>query len=214
MRKLPQPKHLERATGSLVADSTLTVVAALAGGPLVALLPVLSKSLAAGRQRERVETAVLEVQAILIEHEAQLMALTDEQYKLINESILAMLATTQAEKLTLLRNAVKNTLSTSDFNPQESVVLSRVIRDISVQEVNFLLVAFAYQGVELTRSAKGEISDNTILQVNPDSNNALNVAGFVSLGLLSPSESNVGSLGVLRFTRIAAKVLALLRADV
>ena len=76
MRKLPQPTHLERATGSLVADSTFTVIAALAGGPLVALLPVLSKSLAAGRQRERVETAVLEVQAILIEHEAQLMALT------------------------------------------------------------------------------------------------------------------------------------------
>ncbi len=49
----------ERAAGSLAAEVSLTMVAAAAGNPLAALLPVLGKTLAAERQRQRVEATLI-----------------------------------------------------------------------------------------------------------------------------------------------------------
>src|SRR5256885_1203182 len=93
-----QPSGVEKVAGNLATEAALTVVAALAGGPLAPLLPVLAKSLAASRQQQRVQQALVDVRQTLEAHEAQIRDLTDEQYKLLNESVLAILNTTQAEK--------------------------------------------------------------------------------------------------------------------
>lgn len=102
---------IEKGMGSLATESALTLIGALSGNPLGSLLPILTKSLASERQRARIEKALVEVNATLTSHETLLRDLTDPQYKLINETILAFLNTTNSEKLTYLRNAVSNSLT-------------------------------------------------------------------------------------------------------
>jgi len=205
-----QPSGIEKVAGSLVTEAVLTVAAALAGGPLAPLLPVLAKSLAGSRQQQRVQLALSEVCEELERNEAAVRSLTDEQYKLINESVLAMLQTTQTEKLAYLRCAVSNALNVRDMSGQEAIVLSRVIRDISAEEVAFLLRAFAYEGVLLNENIEQSEVLNKVLLVAPSSQDALSVTGLQSLGLLTPPETGWDS-GAMRFTRLVAKLIALLR---
>ncbi len=98
MTQLKPPTALERISGNVATESALTVVAALVGGPLAPLLPVLAKSLASERQKARLELAFMDINAALEEHGEQIRDLSDEQYKIINEAVLALLQTTQMGK--------------------------------------------------------------------------------------------------------------------
>ena len=203
---------LERVSGSLVTESALTVLVAIAGGPLAPLLPVLTKSLAAERQRKRVEQALGDIGQVLRDHEAQIRDLSDEQYKVINESVLALFQTTHEDKLKYLRAAVKNAFQLRDIAPQESIALSRVVRDISADEVAYLMRTFQYAGIHLFAAPEDQKFTDNILRVNPKSQDALLVSGLLSLGLLVPAESTYGAPNVLRFSNVAAKLLALLKS--
>ena len=205
-----QPTAIEKIVGSLPAEAALTVVAAYAAGPLAALLPVLSNSLAAQRQQTRVEAALREIQQVLAEQQAKIRDLSDEQYKIINETVLALLHTTQVEKLMYLRRVVQNALTYRDVNPQEAVLLSRIVRDISSQETEFLLRAFAFNGVQITASTVQDEVNPNVFRVNPSSTEALSVSGLLSLGLLHSPETGWDG-GTMRFTSIVAKLIALLR---
>jgi hypothetical protein len=149
MSPLQPPTALEKIAGSVVTESTLTLVGVLSGSPLGALLPVLANSLASERQRQRVEAALAEINSVLETQGEALRNLTDPQYKLINETILAFLHTTSVEKLSYLRRAVRNGLEMSAIQPEEAVVLSRVIRDISAEEADFLVRNFSYERIQL-----------------------------------------------------------------
>ncbi|MFH7519078.1 hypothetical protein, partial [Pseudomonas syringae group genomosp. 7] len=72
MPSLKPSTALEKLSGSLPTEAALTAIAVVVGTPLVALLPILGKSLAAARQKERVEATLLEINSILAMHEAQL----------------------------------------------------------------------------------------------------------------------------------------------
>lgn len=98
MSSLKHPTVLEKATSHTGTQATLTLVGALSGSPLAALLPVLVSSLASERQKQRIETALLQIDATLREQSEALRNLSDSQYKLINESVLALLQTTSSEK--------------------------------------------------------------------------------------------------------------------
>jgi hypothetical protein len=204
------PSGLERVAGNLATEAALTVVAALAGGPLAPLLPVLAKSLAASRQQQRVQQALIEMRQVLESHEAEIRDLTDEQYKLVNESILAILQTTQAEKLIFLRSVATNALKVHDLGGQAAIVLSRIVRDISAEEVTFLLRAFEYEGVLLNENVEQSEVLGNVLRIAPSSPEALSVIGLQSLGLLAPPETGWDS-GAMRFTAIVAKLIALVR---
>src|SRR5690348_15695450 len=104
------PTALEKVPGNVVTQSALTAVAAMAAGPLAALLPVLAGCLAAERQRKRVEETLKEIDGILQAHAQAIRNLSDEQYKIVNEAILACLQTTHIEKLRYLRAAVSNAI--------------------------------------------------------------------------------------------------------
>lgn len=203
---------LERVAGSVATESTLTVLVAIAGGPLAALLPVLTKSLAAERQRKRVEQALADIGQVLQEHEDQIRDLSDDQYKIINESVLALFQTTHEDKLKYLRSAVKNAFELRDLAPQESISLSRVVRDISAEEVEYLMRTFQYAGIHLFAAPEDQKFTDNILRVNPKSRDALLVSGLLSLGLLVPAESTYGAPNVLRFSNLVAKLLALLKS--
>ena len=169
-------------------------------------------SLAAGRQQQRVEATLIAIQKTLTEHSEALFRISDEQYKLINEVVLAVLQTTQQEKLDYLRNAIRNSLSVPNFSAHEAVALSRIIRDISAEEAALLIRLFAFEGIQLVDEKADKDPMSTIFRLSPSSPDATQVTGLLSLGLLLPPQSSWGGIGVQRFTKLAAKAIALLRA--
>lgn len=207
---LPYPTYVERLSGSLPVELGLTAVGAISGGVLAPLLPILAKSLAAERQRRRVEAAFSDIALVLERHEAAIVNLSDEQYKLINETVLTLLQTTQKEKLKYLRAVIENTLTEQQMLPEEATVLSRIVRDISSEEIAFLLRTFQYDGLALTDSPQPAKLEYRYLHVPPSSPEALNVSGFISLGIVAGGKYTWDT-PLLRFTRIAAKLIALLQ---
>lgn len=149
MSTLSAPSSIEKIAGHSAVESALTVVAALAGGPVAPLLPILAKSLASERQKERVEQCLRDIDEVLIAQGDAIKNLSDHQYKLINETVLTTLHTTNLEKLKYLRQVVKNTLNFKELLDAEAVVLSRVIRDISAEEIKFLLENFQNQRIQV-----------------------------------------------------------------
>jgi hypothetical protein len=206
-----KPTALERLSGNLATQSALTVIGAVAGGPLAPLLPILATSLAATRQQRRIEAELDAIQRLLAERTQAIENLSDEQYKLVNEAVLAVLQTTHATKLKLLRNAVQNSLTLEGVQSREAVMLSRIIRDISAEEADFLLRTFQYAGIQILTTDADSVTADGILNISPASSDALNVSGLLSLGLLTPAESSFDSMGVMRFSGLSAKVIALLR---
>ena len=206
---LQPPTVIEKVAGSVVTESALTVVGALAGGPLAPVLPVLAKSLASERQKGRIEAALSEISSVLEAHDLALRNLTDAQYKLINETILAILHTTSDEKLSCLRRAIRNGLAMSEIQPAESVVLSRVIRDISAEEADFLVQNFSHERIQFGSTSKPVAPGIFVLPEG--GRNELIVSGLISLGLLIPAGPTIDDQGVMRFSNTVAKVLALLR---
>jgi hypothetical protein len=204
-----KPSKLETVGGSALTESALTVVGALAGGILAPLLPVLAKSLASERQRQRVESYLNEVHEALTGMGERLRDLTDEQYKVLNEVILSALHTTEQGKLDYLKKVVLNTPTTARFDSQEAVLLSRIVRDISAQEAAFLAANFSYRGVHVFAPDNATTVD--ILRVTPNSREASIVSGLLSLGLLTPGEPTWGAPNVMIFSPIAAKFLALIK---
>jgi len=214
MGKLTSPTAVEQVSGHLTTQTALTVISAIAAGPLVALLPVLAGSIAAERQKARIEKCLAEISFILQEHSDFIRSLSDEQYKLVNESVLALLQTTDQKKLDYLRSVVANSLTTSNLEFQEAAVLSRVIRDISAEEADYLIRTFQYQGIHLMAPAEGQEFTDNILRVDPSTRDALIVSGLMSLGLLIPAEPTYSAPSILRFSGIVAKLILLLRGPI
>jgi hypothetical protein len=209
MSPLPASTTLERVAGSVATEGALTVIASMAGGPLAALLPVLGHCLAAERQKSRVEAALIEIDATLRAHEQALDSISDAQYKLINEAILALLHTTAEEKMVYLKRAIRNALGFTLVDGQEAVVLSRVVRDISAAEAAFLCENFGYHRIQVA-SAEAE-HGMKVLFIKPSTPQALIVTGLVSLGVLESAEPTWDESGLLRYSSLTAKLIALLR---
>ena len=205
------PSATEVIAGGLPVQGTLTVVAALAGGPLAALLPVLANTLAAGRQRKRVDAALADIERTLVVHQEKLNCLTDEQYKFANEVVLALLHTTDEEKIKLLKRAVRNGLDLAEMSGHDFVYLSRIIRDISAQEANFLTKNFGIQRIWLNETPMPEQEASTIA-VDPRTTDGQIVSGLITLGLVSTAEPTWDDSGLLKYSPMVAKLLAVLRA--
>jgi len=206
------PTKVEAIAGGLPVQATLTAVAALAGRPLAALLPVLTNTLAAGRQRKRVESALADIESELLAQQEKLSRLTDAQYKFMNEVVLTLLHTTDERKIELLKRAVRNGLDLSEMPDQDSVYLSRIIRDISAQEAEFLARNFRMQRIWLNETPMPEQEASTIA-VDPSTTDGQIVAGLITLGLVSTAEPTWDDSGLLKYSPMVAKLLAVLRAD-
>jgi hypothetical protein len=218
MPSLSPETNLERATGSFTAATALTAIGAAAADPTVglltisaALLPVLANSLAASRQKARFVAALTAIDEDLREHEQELSSISDAQYKLINEAVLALFQTTAEEKMFYLRKVVQGAISMSAMNGQEATVLSRVIRDISAEEANFVCQNFEHQRIRVTDQDHG-LSLYPFYLVRPLTPEALVVTGLVSLGILEPIDGVMADVGVFRYSRITGKLVVLLGA--
>ncbi|MDT9002439.1 hypothetical protein RQP53_24370 [Paucibacter sp. APW11] len=148
---------------------------------------------------------------LLERHEEQLENLTDQQFKLINETVLALLHTTSEEKMALLRNAVQNGMTAAELPSQEAVFLSRIIRDISFEEADFLLRNFEYDRIWLNETTHAGDERNTLV-VKPSTTDGHVVLGLVTLGLITTAEPTYDDSGHLKFSPLVAKLIALLEA--
>jgi hypothetical protein len=178
---IEKPTSLEKVSGSRLTEIAATLLGAASGSPMGALLPVLTNALASGRDRCRVETAIENLSLRLERQESKVRDISDSQYKLINEAVLAMLSTVEAEKHEYLQSVALNALDVADVEPQEATVLSRLVRDLSANEVTFLLANSEVRRVWFNTRKPGE---EGALHVVPDSSDGLVVSGLISLGLL------------------------------
>jgi hypothetical protein len=211
---------IEQVAGNPLVQSGLTVVAALSAGPLAALLPVLATTLASERQKRRMEASLIDIDARLRSQEAALRNITDSQYKLLNETILTVLHTTSDEKLSYLQSVINNTIALENLPPHEAVHLSRLLRDLSAQEITFIIDSFSYDGIVLLTEADGdsesivskpEYQKTRFLKLN--SIEGQTVTGLISLGILAQAGQRYIDVGMYKFMPIAAKLIALLKTS-
>ncbi|WP_041280562.1 hypothetical protein [Desulfosudis oleivorans] len=199
---------VEKISENLLTNIGATLLSAFSGNPVASLLPVLTGALASGRHKKRVETAIRKIDAILRAHEAQLKEITDAQYKIINESVLALFQTVEQRKIDYLKNSIERALFLHDVTVLEADALSRVIRDISAAEAKFLLENKDYGSVQIGDFPEESQSD--VLFIPKNSPLILIVSGLMSLGLLVPSESVWGAPDRMMFSPICERLVELL----
>lgn len=210
MSKKTPNNLVERVSGNVFTESALTLFAAGSGVVLAPLLPILAKSIASERQKKRVDEALCKLTAKLEIHEELLKNITDSQYQLMNEVLSTLMQTVNDKKIALLLNAVENSLKNTELSDQESVFLSRIIRDISVDEIVFLKSYFQYHRVWLNETQLPE-NENKTLQITPESRDGQTALGLVTLGLLMQAEPTYDESGLLRFSPMVAKLIAVLK---
>jgi len=211
---LSKKSALESVAGSLPTEIGSTLLAAFSGTPVAALLPILTGTLANKRHRERVELALTGISAELEKQKEALANITDAQYKLINEAILATLQATDEDKLQYLRNVLSNAIHDDHIAPQKADFLSRVIRDMSAKEAQFLIRNSHYERILILSNRVGEqsreqLSDKTFI-ANIAAQDGIAATGLISLGLLIPSEPTYENTGSHRWAAIVEQLVTLL----
>lgn len=205
--KLKEATALETISGSTGFTIAATLLSAFSGNPVASLIPVLTNALASNRHKKRVEEAIKEISIILESHADELKNISDAQYKLINETVLTIFQTIEQEKLFYLKNIINNTVSEEEIESHEAVLLSRIIRDISSDEMKFLIKEFRYEYIEIG----GQYEYSETLFLKEDSQDALIANGLLGLGVMSRTVQLNDSGNRLKFSNIATKLIALLK---
>ena len=200
------PSKIESISGSLPASAGTTALAALFGGPVAALLPVLISTLANGRHKARVEAAIIEIESHLSKIKNFEESLTDAQYKLINEIVISIINTPDDKKVSYLKTAIYETPLQEALSMHDSTVISRVLNGISIGELIFLLECHGKNII--FGSGKNEGCYN-VDKFSADGEKAI---GLVSLGLLSRSaaDGTASDIGAYHFTTLADKLVKLI----
>ena len=209
--KLPKETQLEKISGSLSANAAMTLISAFAGTPLAALLPVLTTTLAGSRHKARVEKAIDDISMALDANEKRLNAISDAQYKIVNEMVLAVFQTTEEKKLEYLRNVLTNSIHKSEISAQEADFISRVVRDMSAEEAEFLVDNIRFDRLKLSNLTQD--SEDKALMIDPDSDDGMTVTGLISLGLLMPAGPSWDDSGLLRWAGVTRPLIELLGGE-
>jgi hypothetical protein len=206
---LPEKTRLEKISGALPTEIGATLIAAFSGTPVAALLPILTNTPASGRHKQRVEKALEDMSSELERQKDILMNISDAQYKLVNETILATLQATDEDKLQYLRNVLSNAVRADEIQPQEADFLSRAIRDMSSKEATFLVDHCHYERVQLNETS-ANASDVKSYLADPSSEDGMVVTGLISFGLLIPAEPTWDNSGFHRWSSAVKPLVALL----
>lgn len=209
--EMDKPTALEKITNSVITEGGLAAIAAAVGTPLAALLPVLSGTLAAGRHQVRVKKALEQIETILMEYSQKLNALTDPQYKLLNEIILTVLQNTENEKIVYLRRAIIGGLEKSDISHTISAQVSRALRDMTAGELAFV-VTHSENAIMI-----GPISGNAepnVTFIDRNSEEMIYVSGLMGLGILTPAGSTMDDTGRYVFAKFCKTLKELIEKEI
>jgi|WetSurMetagenome_2_1015567.scaffolds.fasta_scaffold25714_2 hypothetical protein len=212
-----EPTTVEKTSGNLVTNITSNLFAIYFGG-ISALLPALFGTLAFERFQKRIGESLQDISDDLETQKEKLDNLTDAQFKLINEVSCTVLSTIHEEKLAYLRKAIKNTLDDDKILDHESVLISRIIRDISVDEIKFLIKyeeirKFSINPPDLRlpkNDTNSSVPNGTSLSIPCKNGDVLLVSGLSNLGVLF-FWTEEGGVNGYSYTPIAEKLRNLLR---
>jgi len=203
------PSKVENLGGGLPAQAALTLVAAGAGGMLSPLLAPLANCLAAKRFQERVDHMLQELQKDIESTGVDLRKLSDGQFQLVNGLVAAAMQTVQEEKFEYLRAAMRNALA-DPILTDEGLLLTRILRDITAGEIEFLARTFKYDTLALFENTDDEEPNEGTCYIDPKSAEASLLGGLYVLGIVYPGAQTWG-FTKLHFAPHAAKLIALLR---
>jgi len=207
MPEVEKPSMLEKVSGNLATEGALTAIGALAAFPLAPLLPLLSNSLANRRHKQRVENALHEIDETLKEHAEELKNLTDSQFKIINEVVLAILQTTEDEKIQYLKDAVTSNVESEKVPISYASQVSRILRDISADELRFLIKNSNRSRIVFDQDPMNDKE----LSVPKNSDQGALVSGLISMGLIVSATRAWDDIGRYVFSPIVSKVLDAIR---
>lgn len=202
---------LETVAGAFSTNIAVNAIAAVAPllltsvTPLVTLLPFLVNSLAVDRQTKRIEVAIQSLSVELSSLALDISTITDDQYKLAGECSMAFLSTVSEVKLAYLKQAVVNSLLNPELSNGVSDALSRVVRDVSAAEAEFVIKSFQFKGVFIDAEMQSE-PDKLVVQ--PDSDDEIIVGGLIQLGLLY-SRAATWDASMYEWSPLTAKFIVL-----
>ena len=196
-----------------VSDSEITkvlhAIISVCGPPIAGLLPVLNNAIASKRYKERIQSDLIEINDLLNTYIEKVEDLEDAQYKVINDSIITMLNTYNEEKLNYLKKVVRNTLFDEEIKTNEAEVISRLIRDISAEEIAFLVDNENVKYFELSNtSQEGEDT----YYINLDTHEATILTSLISLGVVVYSHAGWFSANKYQFSNILPKLINLVKS--
>ncbi len=190
----------------VVAQSGVAALAAIAGGPLAAMLPPLANSLSFQHYKQTVTNELRGISETLWQHQEALNNLKPSSFKLLSETVVTVLQTLDQRKLEYLRRVVVNSLN-EEINDLESYQLARIIRDISGEETEYLLNNF-----QISTFGFGDFGKSSeVHYVSFNTREAQLINGLVSIGVLVSHDTTQDTIGLYRFARIAGKLIALLK---
>ena len=201
---------LEKASDNVGTGIVATLIAASGGTYLAPLLPTLFGALANGRFQKRVSDALFEIEERLSKQEESVKNVSDEQFKLIGETVSTILRTTNQEKIQILKEAVINGVSVTELEEYEVSIITRVLRDISISELRYLLKIQNVEEIYVMSKGDDEPPKNNKLFVNSSNPNAGLLAGLVNLGLIIPTGSGFGGTINYRVLPITKKLIDLI----
>lgn len=203
---MEKASNIEKISGSLATSSVATIIAACFGGPVAALLPVLTPTLANGRHKKRMEAALIEVEKQLTTQGNELNNITDAQYKFIHESIITMMHSPDDAKIEFLKEGIKNSAASNRLSLHEAGLISRILRDITVEELTFLIEC---NGQKIVFHANPVDGCMHISKLTSDGERA---TGLIALGLLTKGqyEGVMADNGEYLFTPISKKIIELI----
>ena len=206
---MKQQSSLEKVSGNLGVSTGLTFIAALAGGPVAPFLPLLSSSLASTRHAKRIEDAFQDLDNKLKLVENSLRDLTDNQYKLICETILALATSVQVEKIELLKSCILNTIEVTELDDSDVTVISRALRDISIKQFRTLVQYRDSEEIviyELVQTPKENDRRTWLVTSEEDS---VSIFTLSNLGLLAIVASGAGGTIHYKYLDSAYKLIDL-----
>jgi hypothetical protein len=213
--------HIDAVAGHQLTNAAGLAAAAVAGPALAAaglppgaisiallgIVPGLVQTAVAARHQERIEATIAGMQQDATALATKLETLTEAQYMLANECVMAVATTIDQTKLDYLRAAFRNSLSDKDVAEDTPELLSRLIRNMSAKELCLVDKLFRFGTVCI---AEEEMVDEQGYIAKIGTHEAMQVGALIQLGLL---HSLAPSWDVTRYawSPVTAKLLALVR---
>lgn len=178
--------NIEKFESHVATQSLATLAGALC--PAAAILPVLLSSAANARMQARIDEALVAMQDELTKMRVNVDRMSDAQYKVVCEALSHLQRTSDEKKIEYLKRAVLNGVLDAELSSEKAYIVSRVLRDISALEIDFLLAGIRCTQIYLmvpNPDGSVPILDEAAYTVASNVGTQMIIAGLLSLGLIA-----------------------------
>lgn len=204
---MSSPSNLEKIASNTVLLGLASTIAAVSF-PIAAFIPVLLNSLATGRFQERIKNEIEEIKELVEYSLSNVNYISDNQFKAINETILAVIQTVDSDKVIYLKNILRNILSGKvDLERYEIDVIYRILRDISSEELKYFLDIYHFEEVIISLEDNEASEKNNKLSISRKDSKIMLVTGLTQLGIFRPPISGWGGSINYLFSPICEKLI-------